>query len=162
PEFQVQAARRLAAFPQYQATLALVRMAVLSEFVVVRDEAARALKLRPLSEAVPWLLGGLQAPLQTQYQINMLPNGAVAYRHVLVRETPEQRNVAIADSLARPTPATQTFLLPRETRGSVLAATYDDSSWASQQHAATQAANAAQSTESVLDLVRQTGERTNR
>jgi hypothetical protein len=101
-EFQIQAVRRLATFPHYAATKALVQFAVLPESVVVRDEATKALKKRPMYEYVPVLLDGLSATIESQYEVQKLPDGHIVHRHVLIRETPERKDVAIANLIAAP------------------------------------------------------------
>ena len=47
-------------------------------------------------------MAGFSAGIESQYEVNRLPDGRVIYTHVLVRETPEQRNVAIANLVVQP------------------------------------------------------------
>jgi len=163
-EFQLQAVRRLATFPQYLATKALVQYAVLAESVVVRDEASQALQPRPLHEHVPLLLGGLSAALKSQYEVKRLPNGAVAYSHALIREMPEQRNIAIANHVVQPNmvPRRFRFRLPPGRRGEILGVIYDDSIWLDQKLAAAGAEARAERVQLAADLASQPHDRQNR
>ena len=129
-EFQIQVVRRLATFPQYVATKALVQYAVLPESVIVRDEAAKALKSRPMYEYVPLLLSGLSAAIESQYDVKQLPDGRVIYNHIFIRETSEQRNVAMTNHVVQPLWVPRINSLPvRATRGNrlqLVAVVFDD------------------------------------
>ena len=100
--FQEEAAKLLAQFPQYEATVALVKYAVLSNGSLVRSAAITALKERPKHEYVPLLLGGLISPIKSQYQINWDANGRVSYAHALFREGTSSNMLLVSHGLAVP------------------------------------------------------------
>jgi hypothetical protein len=101
-EFQEQAVKRLATFPHYEATEALVRYAVMPDSVIVRDAAIEALKSRPLSDYCPLLLDALVAPIKSHYEVSRDSGGRFRYVHELVRETPETRLVSVSYHGASP------------------------------------------------------------
>ncbi len=129
-DFQQAAVEHLARFPDYSATEALVRYAVLSEFVNARDKAIAALKSRSKYEYVPLLLCGLVAPIKSQFQIKTLPNGVITYTHVFMRETPQQKLVAVANNQIVPSFVPRTFSVPKGSRGQILGVVFDDTMWA--------------------------------
>jgi hypothetical protein len=130
PSFQEAAVLHLAKFPDYSATETLVHFSVLSEFVIVRDQAIAALKPRSLHEFVPLLLAGLVAPIQSQYEVKALPNGVINYTHLLTRETPQQKVVAVAYDRIAPSFVPRRFQVPKGTGGLVLGVFFDDTMWA--------------------------------
>lgn len=69
----------LARFPQVEATQTLVRYAVVSPFLSVRERATAELKKRPLHDYVPTLLAGLVAPIQSQYRVEFDRRGNIRY-----------------------------------------------------------------------------------
>ena len=128
-DFQQAAVEHLARFSDYSATEALVRYAVLSEFVNARDKAIAALKSRSKHEYVPLLLSGLVAPIKSQFQIKTLPNGVITYTHVFMRETPQQKLVAVANNQIMPWFVPRQFNVPKGTRGQILGVVFDDTMW---------------------------------
>jgi hypothetical protein len=100
--FQEEVVELLAKFPDYTATEALVRFAVLCPSGVNRDEAIKALKARPPHEYCPLLLKGLVAPIKSQFEIHTLPNGAVVYRQIYRRELADRNVTAMATTAALP------------------------------------------------------------
>jgi hypothetical protein len=128
-DFQQAAVEHLARFPDYSATEALVRYAVLSEFVNARAKAIAALKSRSKHEYVPLLLSGLVAPIKSQFQIKALPNGVITYTHVFMRETPQQKLVAVANNQIIPSFVPRKFSVPKGTRGQILGVVFDDTMW---------------------------------
>lgn len=86
PRFQGEAIKRLATFREYEATQALVKYAALSTYSLVRKEAMQALKQRPPHEYVPILVGALQSPLTTQFQVQWDRNGRLVYERALMQE----------------------------------------------------------------------------
>jgi hypothetical protein len=102
PRFQEEAVRRLASFPHFEATEALVRYAVLSEYSLVRRDARAALRQRDEHDYVPLLLGGLAAPLEARYQVVWDSRGRIGYTHALLREGPSGNLLLVSHELARP------------------------------------------------------------
>src|SRR5439155_4033183 len=117
--FQEEAVKRLAKFPHCEATEALAHFAVLSSFLSARDKAAAAFRDRSVFEYAPVLLGGLMAPLKTQFAIADARGGRVVYRHVVQRQTPQVNQVAVADNVALPMRGLGSQL-PRGPEGTVL------------------------------------------
>jgi hypothetical protein len=75
---------------------------VLSPFVAANGAATAGLRGRPLFEYCPLLLGGLIAPLTTQFQITADRGGRVMYRQVVQRETPQVNQLVMIDNVALP------------------------------------------------------------
>jgi pretoxin HINT domain-containing protein len=94
--------KQLAKFPQYEATVALVRYAVLSGAPLARTAAIKALKERPLHEYVPLLLGGLTSPIKSQFQVNWDRHGRVSYTHALLRQGTTGNLLLVSQGLAVP------------------------------------------------------------
>jgi hypothetical protein len=128
-DFQQAAVEHLARFADYTATEAIVRMAVLSEFLNARDKAIAALRSRSPHEYVPLLLAGLVAPIKSQFEVKTLPNGVITYTHMLTHETPQQKLVAIANNVIVPSFVPRRFNVPKGTRGLVLGVVFDDTMW---------------------------------
>jgi hypothetical protein len=107
PRFQEEAVKRLATFREYEATLALVRYAILSSHGVTRRDATVELKKRPLHEYVPLLLGGLKAPLRSQFQVRWDARGHLAYDHAVLQERPTSNVLLLSHHVSVPYVATQ-------------------------------------------------------
>ena len=101
--FTEEAVKRLASFNEYEATLALVRYAVLSDFLLTRSAATDALKKRPLHEYVPPLLAALVAPFKSQYQLRWDAEGRVQYVHAILQEGPSANQLLVTHQLSKPT-----------------------------------------------------------
>ncbi len=101
-EFQEQAVKKIATFPHFEATEALLRFAVLSEFALTRKAAIAALKERPEHEYVPMLLGALVAPFRSQFAIGRDGSGKVAYVHSVLREGPTGNQLLITHQVEIP------------------------------------------------------------
>lgn len=102
--FCEEAARSLAKFPQFEATEALLRFAVLSPFSGARDAAIAGLKDRPKHDYMPQLIEGLVSPIKFEFSIAVDPRGTVQYKHSLSREdrdtrVVDQRDVAVTPAL---------------------------------------------------------------
>jgi hypothetical protein len=95
--FQEEASKLLTTFPQYEATQALLRYAVLSPFVAAQSTAIAALKQRSKYDYLPQLLGGLVAPLKSQYGIAVTRGGVVQYTHAVLQEDAHQRRLAVSN-----------------------------------------------------------------
>jgi hypothetical protein len=85
----------LHAMTEQEATEALLRQAVLSQFKEVRQAAADELKQRPLHNYVPILLSGLTAPLQSNFDVVTDKAGNIGFRQTLSRE---QENQTVAQT----------------------------------------------------------------
>ena len=92
----------LTKFPQVEATQTLVRYAVVTPFLSVRERAIAELKTRPLHDYVPTLLAGLIAPIQSQYQFHRDSQGNISYRLFFVQERADATLVRQLDQLYRP------------------------------------------------------------
>lgn len=88
----------LGTLPSHEAAAALARLAVLSPWPVVRDQAAEQLQTRPRDHYVPLLLAELSTPIESQAQ-TALVNGRIVYRHEFVRETQERREATVLDTV---------------------------------------------------------------
>jgi hypothetical protein len=115
-DFQEQAVKKLAEFKHYEATQALTRYAVLSDYSVTRDAAIASLKERPQHEFVPLLLAGLMAPVKTQYQILVDKFGRVAYSHVVFREGSTSNLLLLAQGLSVPQRRNSSVTIDKTTR----------------------------------------------
>jgi hypothetical protein len=100
-DFQEQAVKKLASFQHYEATQALTRYAVLSDYSLSRDAAIAALKDRPQHEYVPLLLSGLVSPIKSQFQV-VWADGKVNYVHSVLSQGPSGNLLLIAHRLALP------------------------------------------------------------
>lgn len=87
----------------HEACQALVRIAVLSTWDEVRDQAAQRLKSRPYDHYVPLLLSELSAPIDSRVE-TALAGGQILYRHQFEQELQDRRQVAVLDTalLRRP------------------------------------------------------------
>jgi hypothetical protein len=88
PEAGKVAIAALAGMKQQQATDSLVRHAVLARHEEVRKAAAEALKERDLFTYVPLLLGGMNTPIEVNFQFFNNASGAFGERLSLYREGP--------------------------------------------------------------------------
>lgn len=95
PAYGEQLAGLLARFPQWEATQALARAAVLPQWPNVRQEAIRRLKQRPMHEYMPLLLSSLVSPVRSRWSVTDNAWGAIQYEHRFFREGPNQ-NLAVA------------------------------------------------------------------
>jgi len=89
-------------FPQYEATVALARCAVLSNHSAARNAATSALRDRPLPEFVPLLLGELAAPYKSQFRVGWDATGRIGYSHALVQEGLVGNRLLLLSSLSLP------------------------------------------------------------
>lgn len=97
-DLALQGVGQLANIPCKEAAAALAWHAVFSPWETVRDAAGKALQSQAKHDYVPLLLGAMQAPIQSQVQIDgSAPLGLLMYRHVFYREGIDQRNLAVLD-----------------------------------------------------------------
>ena len=75
--------------PDQAATESLVRHAVTPPGNKARALAIEKLKLRPQSDYIPLLLGGLAMPIESSFSVMTDPSGSVHYSHSLFQEGPE-------------------------------------------------------------------------
>ncbi len=93
---------QLANIPCKEAAAALAWHAVFSPWETVREAAGRALQSQAKHDYVPLLLGAMQAPIQSQVQIDgSAPLGLLLYRHMFYREGLDQRNLLVLDESYR-------------------------------------------------------------
>ena len=76
----------------------LVRHAVYSQWMLVRESAGERLRYRPQESFVPTIIGEMFGTTTSQFQVASLPNGRLGYRHILQREGQEQRQVLVLDT----------------------------------------------------------------
>ena len=95
---------KVASFPQHESTQTLVRFAVLSPWVNVRQQAIAELKRRPLHDYVPMLLDGLTSPIQSQFFIGRDAAGNVRYQHAFFQENSDADYVLAREHIAGPYP----------------------------------------------------------
>jgi hypothetical protein len=72
-----------------EASFWLAHLAVSSPWEPVRSRAVAGLKTRSLAEFVPGLLAAMRAPVEVARQSTLRPDGSVAVRQTLLRETQE-------------------------------------------------------------------------
>jgi hypothetical protein len=72
--------------PAHEATVSLLRHAVLSPLADVRLAATAGLKERPPHDYVPLLLDSLAMPIESSFSVTTDRSGCVHYRHSLYRE----------------------------------------------------------------------------
>lgn len=89
---------------QRDASLALVRLSVLSPFPTVREQAAKQLADRPMDHYVPALLAELSTPIQSQMQTDLV-NGQIRYRHAFARETKDAQKMTVMDAVLERRPS---------------------------------------------------------
>ncbi|MBI1900039.1 MAG: hypothetical protein HYS13_02845 [Planctomycetia bacterium] len=82
-----------------EATAALARQAVLSQWEPVRQAAAEQLKTRPWEAFVPALLASMRTPTRTKVQSELTRGGFAMFRTIYVREAQSTVEVAV-DQLA--------------------------------------------------------------
>ncbi len=87
----------LSQMPDEAAILALVRLAILSPWPEVRDEATLQLRTRPREAYIPVLLASMYTPVVTRTAIAPV-DGRLVYAHSFVREGQEQRDVLLLNS----------------------------------------------------------------
>jgi len=88
----------LGEMPEHQASQALVRIAVLSPWADVRDQAASQLQTRPYDHYVPLLLSELATPIDSRIDAALV-GGRILYRHVFEQELMDRRQVAMLDTV---------------------------------------------------------------
>ena len=93
--------RALSQSPYHEASLALARIGVFSNWDEVRDDAAQSLVQRPKDGYVPPLLMEMGSPIVSRFQ-RIERNGRVLYRHAFFREGQENNQVRVLDTLYRP------------------------------------------------------------
>jgi len=100
--FSEEAVKLLATFPQYEATEAIARYAIASDFVAARSLATVALKDRDLHEFCPLLLGSLIRPIQSRFQVFTDANGAIRYTYAIAQIGPDEDKVYITENAWMP------------------------------------------------------------
>ncbi|MEO8495829.1 MAG: polymorphic toxin-type HINT domain-containing protein [Planctomycetota bacterium] len=90
----------VAQMPEDEAVESLVRHAVLSPWLEVRDGAALLLKSRPQESFVPMLLAEMYTPVESRTSI-VPANGRLVYQHAFAREAQDQRQVLVLNSVYR-------------------------------------------------------------
>ena len=113
-DFQEQAVQRLATFPHYESTEALVRYAVLSDSVIVRDAAIEILQGRSLHDYCPLLLHMLSATLKIECRFELQSDASVLFVQSLTRETSSTSSGFV--SMHRMIPTQQNWLPQRGRR----------------------------------------------
>lgn len=98
--FSEEAVKLLAKFPHYEATQALARYAVLSNYALTREAAIAELRQRPRHDYVPLLLAGLVAPLQSQYQVTWDSRGRINYVHAVMETGPSLNRLLVSQQSA--------------------------------------------------------------
>jgi hypothetical protein len=93
-DFGEELVKLLATFPHYESTQTLVRYAVVSPYLSVRERSIAALKQRPLHDYVPTLLAGLVTPIEAQYHFERDRNDDIRFRRQFVQEWPQATLVA--------------------------------------------------------------------
>lgn len=94
---------RLSERPSFEATQVLLRYALFSPIVSVRDMATDELRKRPQHDYVPQLLTGLRYPIRANFNIvrNRL-TGETRYQHVFIQDGDQETTVVETDHRARP------------------------------------------------------------
>lgn len=82
-----------------EAAESLAWQAVFSPWEPIRAAAAAALKQQRKHDYVPPLLGAMRTPIQARYELYDSPSGGFFMRRALYQEGPEQRELAVYDSV---------------------------------------------------------------
>jgi hypothetical protein len=93
----------IARLPQFEASQALARQAVVHRHPSLRNLAIRHLTSRAWEDYVPALLAALASPIQSQVAIDFV-DGQLLYRHAFHRQGWEQNDLAVADTRYTPGP----------------------------------------------------------
>jgi hypothetical protein len=88
-ELNLAVVRAIANVPDYEATLELLDYSLLAPQAEVRRLAATSLRLRPVTDWVPLLMGSLKAPIEGQIDYMVSPDGTVSYGENLFQAGPE-------------------------------------------------------------------------
>jgi hypothetical protein len=88
----------LSGVPLHQASHALARIAVLSPWAEVRNQAAVQLRPQPQDHYVPLLLSGLSSPIESRVDAALI-GGQILYRHQFAREVQDQRQITTLDTM---------------------------------------------------------------
>ncbi len=86
----------IANMPEYEASVALARQAVIAPYRSVRDQALQLVKRRPLEDYVPALLNGLTSPVKSRVFIDFV-DGRLFYRHIFSQQNWEQNDLSVVD-----------------------------------------------------------------
>jgi hypothetical protein len=81
-----------------RASLAIARLAVLSNSPVVREEGAKLLSKRDPQSFMPALLAEMHGPLQSRANVTLEPDGRLLYRHEFSREGQDKQHVVVLDT----------------------------------------------------------------
>jgi hypothetical protein len=81
-----------------EAAHALARHAVFSDFLMVREAAAKMLSQREYDTFMPELLASMYSPVVSRMSATALPSGRIGYRHEFMREGQEQKEVLVLDT----------------------------------------------------------------
>lgn len=100
--FAVELIDLLGKFRQYEATQALVRVALLTPSPTLTSAAVMQLKPRPIHDYYPQLLVLLQAPLQTEFRVLREANGTIRYEQVVAQQGSQRNHVARFDRVYSP------------------------------------------------------------
>lgn len=90
----------IAQMPQQEAVESLIRHAVLSPWLEIRDEASLRLKSRPQESFVPLLLAEMYTPVESRTAVAPA-NGRLIYQHAFAREGQDERQVLVLNSVYR-------------------------------------------------------------
>lgn len=93
----------LGKFPEFEATQALVRLALLTPSTQLAQMAVAKLKPRSIHDYYPQLLVLIQAPVQSQFRISRDVKGVIRYEHLLGQEGPQRNLVVKNDRFYIPT-----------------------------------------------------------
>jgi hypothetical protein len=80
------------------AALWLARQAVFTPHVLVRDEAIRALAERDVDSFAPPMLAAMHTPLSTYFTVELTRDRRILYRHSLLRDAQDRREVAVFET----------------------------------------------------------------
>jgi hypothetical protein len=108
--FAAELIKLLGKFPEFEATQALARFALLTPTTPLVQAAVAELKPRPIHDYYPQLLVLMQAPLQSQFRIVEAPNGVIRYQHVVAQQGPQKNQMVVKDKFF--TPAVSVFTPP--------------------------------------------------
>ena len=93
----------LANMPDLDASAALARQAVFSEWQSVREAAAEKLQTRDFHSFVPMLLAEMGTPVNSRAELYLAPSGRLVYRHTFLRKGQQQDEVAVVETEYRRT-----------------------------------------------------------
>lgn len=101
--FAAELIKLLGKFPEFEATQALVRFALLTPSTSLAQATVVQLKPRSIHDYYPQLLVLMQAPVQSQFRVTTSADGVVHYEHVVGQQGAQRNFVMTSGRAYQPT-----------------------------------------------------------